>query len=171
MPPIVHGWKMFSGICLHFFMGEKYFQECAPNCSWVQNIFRILVKNKCPSSAKSICYFSVCHWVVSQGSGSPPAPPLFFLYAEICWDMLSGLSSLSLGWLLNGKQKNSIYSWQRTGIFFWYFSTPIFLSNLICESIQDHNITKYQIFGYIWWPERWPIGWGDRQIRGEGCAS
>ena len=25
---------------------------------------------------------------------------------------------LSLGWLLNGKQKNSIYSWQRTGIFF-----------------------------------------------------
>ena len=37
----------------------------------------------------------------------PPAPPLFFLYAEICWDMLSGLSSLSLGWLLNGKQKNA----------------------------------------------------------------
>ena len=27
------------------------------------------VKNICPSSAKSICYFSVCHWVVSQGSG------------------------------------------------------------------------------------------------------
>ena len=27
------------------------------------------VKDICPSSAKSICYFSVCHWVVSQGSG------------------------------------------------------------------------------------------------------
>ena len=27
---------------------------------------------------------------------------------------------LSLGWLLNGKQKNSIYSWQRTGIYFWH---------------------------------------------------
>ena len=28
------------------------------------------VRNICPSSAKSICYFSVCHWVVSQGSTS-----------------------------------------------------------------------------------------------------
>ena len=26
------------------------------------------VKSICPSSAKSICYFSVCHWVFSQGS-------------------------------------------------------------------------------------------------------
>ena len=26
------------------------------------------VRNICPSSAKSICYFSVCHWVISQGS-------------------------------------------------------------------------------------------------------
>ena len=40
------------------------------------------VKNICPSSAKSICYFSVCHWVFSQGSahnnrGAPPVwrPP------------------------------------------------------------------------------------------------
>ena len=83
---------------------------------------------------------------------------MFFLYAEICWDMLSGLSSLSLGWLLNGKQKNSIYSLQRTGIFFFF--THIFLSNLVCDPIQDHNITKYPIFGYFWWPEWWPIRWG-----------
>ena len=34
------------------------------------------------------------------------------------------------------------------GHIFDIFST-IFLSNLICESIQDHNITKYPIFGYI----------------------
>ena len=66
---------------------------------------------------------------------------------------------LSLGWLLNGKQKNSIYSWQRTGIFLTWFHPYIFiqfdlwvhafLSNLICESIHDHNLTKYQIFGDI----------------------
>ena len=84
-----------------------------------------------------------------------------------CW-----LRRLTLGWLLNGKQKNSIYSWQRTGIFFEYVSpiyvlsnliceSHIFVSNLICESIHDHNITKYPIFGYIWSPEWWPTRWGD----------
>ena len=118
-------------------LGPNSWTYFAPMYPLVEDISEI-----CPSSAKSICYFSVCHWVVSQGSGcsghsaylsisqhtgrtregrgaEPPAPPLFFLYAEICWDMLSGLSCLSLGWLLNGKQKNSIYSWQRTGIYFW----------------------------------------------------
>ena len=58
------------------YMGEKYFQEFGPiflTCpqlvgTWVQNMFRNLVKNICRSSAKSICYFSVCHWVFSQGS-------------------------------------------------------------------------------------------------------
>ena len=88
------------------------------------------VKNICPSSAKSICYSYVCHWAVSQGSTSlahnkrgarPPHPSLVLL---VYWDMLSGLSSLSLGWLLNGKQKNSIYSWQRTGIFLHRFLPP-----------------------------------------------
>ena len=102
------------------------------------------VRNICPSSAKSICYFSVCHWVVSQGSGCSGHSAYLSIsqhtgrtregrgaeicwvawdmlrYAEICWDMLSGLSSLSLGWLLNGKQKNSIYSWQRTGMYVWH---------------------------------------------------
>ena len=51
------------------YMGENYFQEFGSLCltcpqlvgTWVQNIFRNLVKNICPSSAKSICYFSVCH--------------------------------------------------------------------------------------------------------------
>ena len=28
------------------------------------------VRNTCPFLAKSICYFSVCHWIVSQGSTS-----------------------------------------------------------------------------------------------------
>ena len=74
------------------------------------------VKNICPSSAKSICYFSVCHWVVSQGSGCSGHSAYLSIQKE--QGRGGGRSSLSLGWLLNGKQKNSIYSWQRTGIYF-----------------------------------------------------
>ena len=43
--PIFYGWKIFSGICLHFFMGEKYFEEFAPIFSWVKNILRSLPPN------------------------------------------------------------------------------------------------------------------------------
>ena len=43
------------------YLWKNIFRNLVPEFSWVQNIFRILVKNKCPSSAKSICYFSVCH--------------------------------------------------------------------------------------------------------------
>ena len=42
LPPFFHGWKIFSGICLHFFMGEKYFQQSASIFSWMKNIFRSL---------------------------------------------------------------------------------------------------------------------------------
>ena len=112
---------------------------------WTSSRFsQFLVKNICPSSAKSICYFSVCHWVVSQGSGcSGHSAYLSIQKEQWRWDMLSGLSSVSLGWLLNGKQKNSIYSWQKTGIFFhmgvnflfftplWALYTPDLLSPMI----------------------------------------
>ena len=45
--------------------GTNFLKIC---CTHVPTSWRH-VRNICPSSAKSICYFSVCHWVVSQGSG------------------------------------------------------------------------------------------------------
>ena len=35
------------------------------------------------------------------------------------------------------------------GDMLWHFFTLTFLSNGVCDSIQDHNITKYPIFGHI----------------------
>ena len=43
--------------------GTKFLSIC---CTHVPTSWRH-VRNLCPSSAKSICYFSVCHWVFSQG--------------------------------------------------------------------------------------------------------
>ena len=48
-------------------MGPNSWKYLSPMYPLVEDMSK--VKNVCPSSAKSICYFSVCHWVVSQGSG------------------------------------------------------------------------------------------------------
>ena len=79
------------------------------------------VRNICPSSDKSIWYFSVCYWVGSQCSTSSAHNNR----GARGWERHTGgarpccvLRRLSLGWLLNGKQKNSIYSFQRIGIHF-----------------------------------------------------
>ena len=89
--------------------------------NWSQNMVE-KCQDTCPSSAKSICYFSVCHRVVK---GQPPqhattvacapgvAPP-----APCARPCCCVLRRLSLGWLLNGKQKNILYSWQRAGMYF-----------------------------------------------------
>ena len=65
-------------------------------------------QNIYPSSAKSICHFSVCHLSIQSVKAQPP---------------LSAPVVVCRGWPLaeysNGKQKNSIYFWQRTGTYFW----------------------------------------------------
>ena len=74
------------------------------------------VRNICPSYAKTICYFSACHWVVSQGSTSSAHNRGARAGAPHC----CSVRRLSLGWLLKCKHKHSIYSWQRTGMYFWH---------------------------------------------------
>ena len=66
----------------------------------------------CMSSAKSIiCCSSACHQVVSQRLNLTPRP------CPLCAGLGAGEDVLSLGRLLEAKQKNSRNSWQRTGIF------------------------------------------------------
>ena len=45
--------------------------------NWIKNIWVRKCQKICPSSAKSICYFSVCHWL--------PCSSCMLRYAEICW--------------------------------------------------------------------------------------
>ena len=55
-------------------------------------------------------------------------------------------------------------SWRRVKTYYtlgrgWAYFLTCFIHilsfSLICESIQDHNIIKYLIFGCFWWPEWW----------------
>ena len=72
------GWKICSGIwptkVKHIFRNLTYEYGCKTFVGfWPTNMGETyvqedFVKNIWPSSAKSICYFSVCHWVFSQGS-------------------------------------------------------------------------------------------------------
>ena len=48
-------------IFLEKYFRKNIFRNLVPEFSWVQNMFRNLVRNICLSSAKSICLFSVCH--------------------------------------------------------------------------------------------------------------
>ena len=95
-------------------------QFFGPTTGWINSRFsRFLVKHICPSSAKSICYFSVCHLSIQ--------PRLNLLSTQQQgggWRHTGGARPcccvrrrLSLGRTLNGKHKNSIFSWQRMGIF------------------------------------------------------
>ena len=51
-----------------------------PEPFWDMENLESDMRKICPSSAKSICYFSVCHWVISQGSSpARPRPDLRYL--------------------------------------------------------------------------------------------
>ena len=92
-------------------MGSLIFVTCPQIVgTWVQQKIMKLVNNICQSSAKSICYFSVCHWVISQGSthnnrgarprcgASPPArAPVVVCWALADYSMANGKIAYTLG--------------------------------------------------------------------------
>ena len=124
--------------------GTKFLKICFTHVptSWRH------VRDICSSSAKSICYFSVCHWIISQGSthnnrgarggGATPGAraPVVVRWALAEYSMAN--------------RKNSIYSWQRTGIYFWPNSWKYFAP--MYPLAGDMSKIWDQIPGYMFHP-------------------
>ena len=82
-------------------------------------------------------------------------------WSKICLSSATSIYNRSFcHWVVSQGSTSSAHN-NRGAAYFLKYVSPIYcLSNLICESIHDHNITTYPILGYIWSPEWLPMRWG-----------